>query len=145
MKLFVRRHGENIRYIYETQKWIVWDDNHWKVDEDGAVIRLVKKTIESIYTTALELGDDPRRTQLLKHAIKSQAEPRIFAIERMARSDAAAVLSVRSLDANPWLIGVQNGVIDLKTGQFRPGQREDYITKRARAMFDHNAQCVAQN
>ena len=58
-----------------------------------------------------------RRTQLLKHAIKSQAEPRIFAIERMARSDAAAVLSVRSLDANPWLIGVQNGVIDLKTGQ----------------------------
>jgi putative DNA primase/helicase len=145
MKLFVRRHGENIRYIYETQKWIVWDDNHWKVDEDGAVIRLVKKTIESIYTTALELGDDPRRTQLLKHAIKSQAEPRIFAIERMARSDAAAVLSVRSLDPNPWLIGVQNGVIDLKTGQFRPGQREDYITKRARAIFDHNAQCVAWN
>jgi hypothetical protein len=42
MKLFVRRHGENIRYIYETQKWIVWDDNHWKVDEDGAVIRLLK-------------------------------------------------------------------------------------------------------
>jgi putative DNA primase/helicase len=144
-KRFVKRYGENIRYVYEWKKWIVWDDNYWKVDEDGAVIRLAKETVESIYTTALKLGDDPRRTELLKHAIKSQAEPRIFAIERMARSDAAVALSVRRLDANPWLIGVQNGVVDLTTGHFRPGQREDYIAKSVGAIFDPNAQCVAWN
>src|SRR5581483_2759319 len=30
-------------------------------------------------------------------------------------------------DRNPWLLGVKNGVIDLKTGQFRPGKPTDYI------------------
>jgi putative DNA primase/helicase len=112
-----------------SSRWIVWDDNCWKIDEDGAAIRLAKETVESIYTSALELGDDPRRTAPLKHAIKSQAEPRISAIERMARSDAAVVLSVQRLDSDPWLIGVRNGVVDLKTGHFRPGQRGDYIIK----------------
>jgi putative DNA primase/helicase len=144
-RLFVRRHGENIRYIPEWQKWIVWNDNHWKVDEDGKIFRLVKETVEAIYPAALKLTDDDQRDKLLKHAIRSQAAARLFAIEELARNEADVVLSVRKLDADPWLLGVQNGVIELKTGQFRAGLREDYITKRSDVTFDPEAQCLRWN
>ena len=36
---------------------------------------------------------------------------------------------------------MQNGVIDLKTNDFRPGQREDLITFRAGVSFDPDAKC----
>ena len=39
------------------------------------------------------------------------------------------------------LLGVHNGVVDLNTGDFRGGQREDYITKLASVKFDPYAQC----
>jgi P4 family phage/plasmid primase-like protien len=35
---------------------------------------------------------------------------------------------VEHLDSNPYLIGFENGVYDLKAGEFRAGRREDYIT-----------------
>jgi hypothetical protein len=27
----VKRHGENIRFIAEWQKWIIWSGNRWEV------------------------------------------------------------------------------------------------------------------
>lgn len=35
---------------------------------------------------------------------------------------------IEHLDSNPYLIGFENGVYDLKAGEFRAGRREDYIT-----------------
>jgi putative DNA primase/helicase len=32
-------------------------------------------------------------------------------------------------DSNPWLLGVANGVLDLRTGQLRPGRPDDYLRK----------------
>lgn len=39
------------------------------------------------------------------------------------------------------LLGVLNGTIDLRTGAFRDGRREDYITKQCAVFFDAEAQC----
>jgi putative DNA primase/helicase len=138
---FIKRHGENIKYVPEWQKWLVWNEGFWKVDDDGAVMRLIKETIGALYPAALKISDEQQRTALLKHAMRSQGEARIAAIEKMAQTEAPVVLSVQRLDANPWLIGVQNGVVDLKSGHFRPGRRDDYITKRSSATFDPGAQC----
>jgi putative DNA primase/helicase len=46
---------------------------------------------------------------------------------------AASLMGIKGdqWDSDPWLLGVQNGVIDLKTGQFRAGCPEDYIRKVA--------------
>jgi hypothetical protein len=136
----VRRHGENIRFIPEWQKWIVWSGNSWEIDNDGAVVRLAKETVVAMYSQALRIVDDSQRSALIKHAVKSQAEPRLRAIVSLAESEIEVVLPVKRLDANPWLLGVQNGVIELKTGQFRAGRREDCITKQAGISYDPDAQ-----
>jgi putative DNA primase/helicase len=51
------------------------------------------------------------------------------------------VLPANKLDADPWVLGVQNGAVELKMGKFRLARREDLITKRANVVFDPNAQC----
>jgi hypothetical protein len=137
----VRRHGENIRFIPEWNNWIIWNGNRWEVDNDGAVVRLAKETVTAIYSQAVHIMDESRRDALIKHALKSQAEPRLEAMISLAESEIEVVLPAKRLDANPWLLGVQNGVIDLKTGEFRAGQREDYITKQAGISYAPDAQC----
>ena len=137
----IKRHGENIRFIPEWRKWITWNGSGWDIDNDGAVMRLAKETVEAIYPEALALADEDDRTKLLKHALKSQAEARLKAMLSLAETEADVVVSASKLDADPWLLGVQNGVIELNTGQFRLARQEDLITKRANVAFDSQAQC----
>ncbi len=137
----VNRHGKNIRYIPEWRKWMAWEDGRWKIDSDGAIMRLAKETVEAIYLEALGLPSTEERDALLSHAIRSQAEARLKAMVSLAESEGSVVAAARLLDADPWLLGVQNGVIELKTRQFRPARWEDLITKRAGVVFDPDAQC----
>jgi putative DNA primase/helicase len=60
---------------------------------------------------------------------------------KLAESEIGVVLSVDKLDADPLLLGVPNGVVDLRNGTFREGRRDDYVTKVAGAAFDERARC----
>jgi len=44
-------------------------------------------------------------------------------------------------DSDPDLLGVRNGVVDLRTGTLREALREDFITKQANVTFDSSATC----
>jgi putative DNA primase/helicase len=137
----VKRHGENIRFIHEWGKWIIWSGNRWEVDNDGAVVRLAKETVTEMYSEALQITNQSQRDALIRHALKSQAEPRLNAMVSLTESEIEVVLSAKLLDADPWLFGAQNGVIELKTGEFRAGRREDLITKQAGVCYDPDAGC----
>lgn len=137
----VSRYGKDLRFIPEWRKWIVWKDCRWEIDTDGAVMRLAKQTVEAMYSEAISLPNEQGRTALLRHALKSQAEARLKAMVSLAESETSVVVAAHKLDADPWLLGVQNGVIDLKTGKFRAARQEDLITKRANVTFDPQATC----
>jgi putative DNA primase/helicase len=116
-------------------------DHRWNVDNDGAVVRLAKETVTAIYSEALQVTDQSRRDALIKHALKSQSEARLNAMVSLAESESEVILPAKLLDADPWLLGVRNGVIDLKRGQFRAGRREDLITKQAGIFYDPDVRC----
>jgi len=44
-------------------------------------------------------------------------------------------------DADPYLLGCRNGVVDLRTGIVRPYVKEDYITYQIPVSYDPNAKC----
>jgi putative DNA primase/helicase len=137
----VAKHGSNIRFVPEWKKWIIWDSTHWRIDDDGGTDRLAKETVDSIFPEALKLDDHDKRKKLLSHAIKSQAAARLEAMVSLATTEAEVIVSAGLLDADPRVLGVQNGVIELRTGQFRPARREDYITKRTGVAFNAEAAC----
>jgi putative DNA primase/helicase len=139
----VARHGHNIHYVAEWNKWVIWEgkSQRWEVDQDGGITRLAEETVEAIFNYALTLNNQADRNELLRHAIKSQSEARINAMVNLARAEPGVTMSAERLDADPWLIGVQNGVIELKNGTFRLPQRRDLITKCAGVAFDPHADC----
>jgi putative DNA primase/helicase len=48
---------------------------------------------------------------------------------------------VEMIDADPWLLNVENGTIDLRTGTLRPHAAADLITKLAPVAYNPTAQC----
>jgi len=134
---FIAHHGENVRYCYLWRTWLVWSGARWERDEAGRVHRLAKGTVRGIYREASDAEDEDRRKALAKHAAASESETRIRAMVELAKSEKP--VSPEDLDADPWLLNVQNGTIDLRTGERRGHRREDLITKLAPVEYDPNA------
>ena len=51
------------------------------------------------------------------------------------------IVSAPELDADPWLLNVANGTVDLRTGELRPHSRADLMSKLIPVAYDPSAQC----
>lgn len=140
-KRLVSRHGKDIRFVYGMNTWMIWKNNHWHIDRDGEIQRLAKDTVTAILAEAVNITDNDKREKAIRHGLASQKASRISDMISLARSEKEVVLSHTQLDADPWLLGVKNGMIELKTGTFREARREDYVTKRANVAYDLSATC----
>jgi putative DNA primase/helicase len=137
----VLQHGADIRYVHPLKSWFIWDGILWRRDDSGEIMRRAEATIESLFEEAKALADDGTRQAFRKFALKSQARAQISAMVQLAQHNLKVVLSPDDMDSDPMLLGVFNGTIDLASGKFRDGRREDYITKQCAVFFDADAQC----
>jgi putative DNA primase/helicase len=135
----VHRHGKDLRYVHAWRRWLVWDGTRWRTDDTGEIRRRAKETVRSIYQDAADSADEGTRKTLASHAMKSEAEPRVNALVALAKSEAGIPATPDQLDADPWLLNVANGTLDLRTGELREHRREDLITKSAPVHYDSNA------
>jgi putative DNA primase/helicase len=136
---FADQHRESARYVGAWNSWMVWDGKRWQRDTSNRVALLAKVTARSIDKEVEHAGSDERRASLRKHATKSESRAGIENMIALARGELAA--APNDFDVDPWLLNVNNGTLDLRTGQLRPHAREDMLTKLARVDSDPNARC----
>ncbi len=127
-RLFVRLHGDRVRYCEKLGGWHVFDGKRWKRSEDGEVERLAKDTVRQMYELAALEPNDSRRTEMGKHAARSEAAGKLAAILDLAATEKEIAVPPEAFDAEPWLLNVENGTLDLRTGELRGQQPEDMIT-----------------
>ena len=140
-KRLVRQHGRDLHYVPAWGRWIVWNGQKWAVDETGEVMRRAKSTILALHAKASRLTDKKKRADLTKHALHSESRPRLEAMIALAQSEPDISVAADQLDANPWLLNVANGTVDLCSGALRPHRREDLLTKRVDIPYDPQAAC----
>jgi putative DNA primase/helicase len=136
----VADHGSRIRYVQAWRTWLVYDGTRWEKDATGQVMRYAKASICGIYTQAAG-GPDSGRKALVTHALRSEAENRLCAMVALARSEPSVAIRPEQLDADPWLLNVNNGTLDLRTGALRDHDPNDLTTKLAPVVYDPEAEC----
>jgi putative DNA primase/helicase len=124
----IRYFGQDLKYVPEKGWWIIYENGCWRWDNDGRMERYARLATKLMIEEA-KLLDDEQRQRLLKHAIATESHFRFNAMIAMAKTEQAAILHQSELDKDPDLLSITTGVLDLKTGKLRPGNREDYITK----------------
>jgi len=135
-----RRHGENIRYCAKYGQWLVWDGTRWREDDTGAIIERVKDVAADLYRAAAT-APEAYRDDYAKWARRSHSLSVIKATATLAQSLPMVAIRPDDLDADPWLFNVLNGTINLKTGDHRPHDRANLITKVAPVRYDASATC----
>jgi putative DNA primase/helicase len=139
---FVRHQGKKFRFCHAFG-WLVWDGRRWRKDQTGAVERAAKKTVALIYEEAANCEEKKLREALFNHAERSESERRIAAMVSLAKSESEIALESSDLDQSEWLFNCQNGTVDLRTGELRPHDPSDLITKVVPIDFDPRAECPA--
>ncbi len=140
-ELFAKLHGADVRYCYPWGKYLCWDGTRWKIDDQGAVDQLGKKTIMAIHATAAATPDDALRMALGKFATASESAARRAAMLKLAQSEPGIPILPAELDKNPWLLNCINGTLDLKTGELRAHDRADLISKLCPTLYDKAVKC----
>lgn len=133
--------GDRLRYVHPWGQWLVWDGKRWRLDDSAAVVRLAKQAVRFIYHEASACDDDEERRRLVAWGRESENKGRIGAMLWCAASEPTIPALPEDLDRHPWLLNVENGVIDLKTGVLQPHEPGLMITRLCRVPYEPTAEC----
>jgi putative DNA primase/helicase len=131
---FAEINAHTLRYNHSSETWLMWNGNLWTPDGGKAVDRLALD-----YVLALHKKADPSE----KPHLTREREKRHFA--RAASLIASVMLPLATeaslWDRDPWLLGTPAGVVDLRTGELRPGKPDDMISKSTAIAPSERAHC----
>ena len=130
----------HLRYDHKRKRWLVWREHWWSLEEGGEVYRMAKKAIRHRRILAAEFGDK-QQVKEFAWVNKSESRPRLEAMIKLAESEKPIADNGEDWDSDPSLLGVANGVVDLRTGSLRAGKRSDKITRHIAVEFDPEAKC----
>ncbi len=123
--------GPAIRYT-PGLGWFHWDGGYWKPDiEDLEMRELSKKLAPIIASEVVNYDDNDKQSEVIKWAQQAKSNARLSGAIESATSDPRVVVGVENWDSDINLLGVANGVIDLRTGELLKGRPDLYITRRA--------------
>lgn len=140
-ELFCHLLGDQLRFDHRRKRWLRWASHWWIADSDSQVVRLAKDTVRRRYRDAAAIDDLREREAEARWAIQSESKVRLDAMLALARAEKPIADSGEAWDVDPWLLGVGNGVVDLRTGVLRAGDQKDRLTMRTPVEYDRNAEC----
>lgn len=140
----VARHGRDLRNLYTERgpgSWLAWQGGRWARDADGEVVVRAKETLRAAYAEVPNCKEKEHKIRFMRALLASERQNRLAGMISLAASEKGVPVRETELDADPWLLGVPNGVVDLRTGTLRAATRSDLITKHAGCAYDENAEC----
>ncbi|MBP7568757.1 MAG: hypothetical protein KBA95_01735 [Acidobacteria bacterium] len=139
---FAEQYAARLRYDHRRARWLVWSRHYWRPDVDGQVVRLAIEAVKLWqHQAVIEIRDVNRRAAVLRWALGFERRATLGSLLYLAQSQLPLADAGDRWDTDPWLLGVQNGVVDLRTGELRDGRPEDRITMQTGVLYDPEATC----
>ena len=128
---FTTEHAASLRYVAAWGRWYEWSGSVWKQDETLAVFDLARRLCR-------QASADCEKEKVAAMIASAKT---VAAVERLAKADRRHAATIEQWDADPWLMNTPGGVVDLRTGQTRPHQPTDYMTKMTAVTPDADCPC----
>lgn len=154
--LLVKLTDGNLRYVPERRLWLRWTEGRWVADAFASHAHAAAQQVAQHYH---QQGADLKRQAadeslpeaeckrikkvcdgIEKWATQCRNKGRVDAMLDFMAKDGRVTVPAADLDRDPWLLGVGNGVVDLKTGHLRDAARDEFVTQRSPVMFDPSAE-----
>lgn len=142
--LFAQVCRDKLLYIAQAGRWLKWSETRWAWCQTGEEMQAAKHVADKVlrHASTLFAEDSEKNKRRMAFAMRLQTLNRLEAMVQLATSEPGmAVGQMTELDSDPWLLGVRNGVLDLKTGSLLAGDPGMLMTRQASAEYDRNARC----
>lgn len=125
-------------------QWYTWNGIRWKQTPNEAIMGYARMTVEALFDEAK--GLDSESAVMLKDFASKCCNPKTWenmlkAYKSFSDGDNSVLISPHQLNQNLRYFGVNNGEIDLKTGEFIPGDPAHMITLHSPVNYDKDATC----
>jgi len=129
---FVDTFGVAVRYT-EGIGWFHWSGTYWKPDTERLEMQELAKSLAPVIASEVVQyeGQTEKQSEVIKWAQLSKSNARLKSAVENANSDRRIRVDVDEWDSDLNLLGVLNGVVDLRTGELLQNRPDLYITKRA--------------
>jgi putative DNA primase/helicase len=117
--VFAEKNAARRRYVAGWGKWLYWNDGVWQDDP-------TLDTFDQVRKSNRELAGACKEPKVSKSITSAYA---VAATERLARSDRRLAATTEQWDADPLILNTPHGPIDLRTGELRPADPTNYLTK----------------
>ena len=127
--VFVRDSDKTFRYSKQ---------RGWVPISADEVIQLAKRVVSRMRQESAVAfqNEQPNARELMAEVLRSSTERVLASMISMARTEPGMSVSMAELDADPYLLGVMNGVVNLRKGTLEKPSPSLLVTKRANVTFD---------
>lgn len=140
---FCERWHHDVRYVPERGFWLTWEQR-WTRDINGGLnrraMKLADEQIRAAAARPAVTQDDIRAKARAVLDARQWGNRRVMApMLELAASMPKVQCRVADLDADPFLLGTPNAVIDLRTGEAESHRRHQMVTMVTRAIYSPSA------
>lgn len=141
-------YGDILRYSYIDKRWLYYKDGKWSYDNIGFHRNIADASIELMERERIYYHEQDEREgsdmekQFMKHYKKSRSFTGKTNMLKEAEHYSPILPSM--LDRKKILLNCRNGIVNLRTGEFMPHCKEEYITKITRCAYDPDASDTPQ-
>lgn len=142
---FIDKTCDRLRYVPTWKRWLVWDGKRWKEDIDSCGVLAVARQFSSElwqefgYAARIATRDEvPMIHTFVKRANDHKV---ISSVLALSRSDQRIVIQHDQLNSETGILNVDNGILDLYSGEIFRHDPSRNITKLAPVAYDLYSDC----
>jgi len=122
--------------------WMEYAGGVWTPIHEGRAVYLAAEALRKEYARQLAVEADKARVQALAKKVSDSATAaRVRGALIFLSGMPGFYASAEAFDADPWLLNLKNGTLDLRTMELRPHAPADLLTKQAPIAYDPKADC----
>ena len=145
-KKFASLYRGTLLLIHETDEWLKFVPlRGWMATKPGIAERCAKEVLRRLRDEAAARWTanplDAEAKRMLAHVERTSLAKTIFAMIEMAASEPGMTAQLTEFDADHMLLGVANGVLDLRAGTLVAVGPEVLVSKRCNVAYDPARGC----
>ncbi len=116
------------RYVPDWGRWMFFSGTRWESDR---ILKSIRSARDVCLEAAAKILMDSGLTEKQRTALAAMTEStqKIYAVDKLSRSDITITADTDLWDRDPWLLNTPAGTIELRSGKLREHRAADYITK----------------
>lgn len=137
---FASSYRHTVRYVPGIG-WLFWDGRRWCTDMPGGLHPLIDQMQRYLMDEAQNIAVEEERLKRKKALLGLEMHNRQLTIIQACQSVPDLITEANALDRDKMLFNVQNGTIDLRSGNLWQHNPDDRITRISTVDYNQSARC----